>query len=254
MGAADRISRPEEATGGLDDARRAGVHWHCVRPSSQESPMKLYYNPLSTYSQKALIAFHEKGIPFERELVDFNAPESRAAFEAVYPIGKVPFLKASDDWNVPESTSIIEFLEDKFPSTPHLIPADREAARAVRFHDRMGDLYLNDPVAELLFQKLGFRPVNEDAAARARKHLAASYAYLDNRLASKQWLCDQFSMADCAAIPPLFYAQFVAPFDDRPSLSAYWKRAQHRASYTTVMREFVPIWEGMMNQGAAAKK
>jgi glutathione S-transferase len=215
--------------------------------------MKLYYNPLSTYSQKALIAFHEKGIPFERELVDFNSPESRAAFEAVYPIGKVPFLKAADDRGVPESTSIIEYLEDKFPQAPHLIPADREAARAVRLHDRMADLYLNDPIAELLFQKLGFRPVIDGAAARARKHLAATYSYLDDRLASKQWLCDEFSMADCAAIPPLFYAAFVAPFTDRPSLSAYWKRAQHRGSYAAVMREFVPIWEGMMSQGTSRK-
>lgn len=212
--------------------------------------MKLFYNPVSTYSQKALIAFLEKGIPFERAIVDFTSPASRAAFETVYPIGKVPFLQASDDWSVPESTSIIEFLEDRFPDTPRLIPADREAARQVRFHDRMSDFYVNDAVAELLFQKIGFRSADEDRAAKARKHLGAAYAYLDNHLASREWLCGEFSMADCATIPPLFYAAFVAPIDDRPNLMAYWKRAQQRPSYAAVMREFVPVWEAMMSRAA----
>lgn len=215
--------------------------------------MKLYYNPLSTYSQKAMIAFNEKGIPFERSLVDMGDPAARAAFEQVYPIGKVPYLRASDEWSVPESTSIIEFLEDRFPSTPKLLPADREAARQVRFHDRMCDLYLNDPTAELLFQKIGFRKLDEEKAAKCRKHLAASYAYLDKKLGATEWLCGAFSMADCAAIPPLFYAQFAAPFGEHKNIMAYWQRAQARPSYAAVMKEFLPMWEGLMAQSGGPK-
>jgi glutathione S-transferase len=212
--------------------------------------MKLYYSPVSTYSQKALIALYEKGIDFEREIVDLGSPQGRAAFEAVYPIGKVPFLKASDDWSVPESTIIIEFLDDRFPDTSRLIPAEREAARQVRFMDRMGDLYVNDPVVELLFQKIGFRPADEKRASRARKHIDASYGWLDQRLAAQEWVSPTgFSMADCALIPPLFYAQLAAPFDDRPGLRRYWERACKRPSYARVMAEFVPVWEGMANAG-----
>jgi glutathione S-transferase len=212
--------------------------------------MKLYYNPLSTYSQKTLIAFYEKGVKFEPQLVNLMSPEGKAAYEKINPIGKVPFLKPSEDWQVPESTSIIEYLEDKFPGTPRLIPDEREAARQVRFMDRMSDLYYNEPVVELLFQKLGFRPQDEEKAARARKYVAITYGYWDKALASRTWLCGQnFSMADCAAIPPMHYAQVAAPFTDHPNVVAYWARAQERPSYQKVRAEFEPIWKTLAPKG-----
>ena len=216
--------------------------------------MKLYYNPLSTYSQKVMIAFNEKGIAYEPQLVDMMSAESRAAFEKVYPLGKVPFLKPSEDWQVPESTSIIEYLEDKFPNTPRLIPpSGGDAARQVRFMDRMADLYLNDPVGELLFQKLGFRTQDNDKAARARKHITFSFEHYDKRLAKQPWLCGEaFTMADCAAIPALYYAQTVMPFDAYPNIVAYWQRALKRPSVVKVKAEFEPIWQGMMSQRSAA--
>lgn len=210
--------------------------------------MKLYYSPLSTYSQKAMIAFNEKGIAYEPQLVDLFTPEGREAFVQISPLGKVPFFKPSEDWSVPESTSIIEYLEDKFPDTPRLIPpAGGDAARLVRFYDRMADLYINEPITELLFQKIGFRPKDEAKEAKMRKLATLSFENCDQLLADRTWLAgDSFSMADCATIPPLFYARVALPFDGYPNLAAYWERAQQRPSYAKVKAEFEPIWNGMM--------
>jgi glutathione S-transferase len=212
--------------------------------------MKLYYNPLSTYSQKAMIAFNEKGIDYAGQVVNLTSPEGRAAYEQVYPLGRVPFLQASDDHHVPESTSIIEYLEDKFPDSAHLIPkGGGDAARQVRFMDRMADLYFNDPITELLFQQLGFRTRDEAKAARAHKFVAVTYAQWDKRLASQKWMCgEDFSMADCASIPALFYAQSAAPFASHPHIVAYWQRALQRPSYVKVKAEFEPIWNAMLAQ------
>jgi glutathione S-transferase len=209
--------------------------------------MKLYYAAVSTYSQKALIALYEKGVPFEAVPVNLASAEARAEYEKVYPLGKVPFLVADDGWSVPESTIICEYLDDRFPDRPRLIPDGREAARQVRFMDRMCDLYVNEPVVELLFQKVGFRAADETRAARARKQVGVAFGYLEQRLSQTgAWLCgDAFSMADCALIPPLFYAQVSAPFTDRPALQAYWQRAQGRPSYQRVLAEFKPIWDAM---------
>jgi len=208
--------------------------------------MKLYYNPLSTYSQKAMIAFNEKGIKYEPNLVNLMTPEGKAAYEKINPLGKVPFLKPSEDWQVPESTSIIEYLEDKFPNTPRLIPEEREAARQVRFMDRMTDLYYNDAVVELLFQKIGFRPKDEEKAAKAKKYVAITYGHWDKALANRTWLCGaNFSMADCAAIPVMYYAKVAAPFDQFANVAAYWKRAVERPSYAKVKAEFEPIWKDL---------
>jgi len=216
--------------------------------------MNLYYNPLSTYCQKVMIAFNEKGIAYEPHIVDLMSAEGRAAFEKIYPFGKVPFFKPSEDWQVPESTSIIEYLEDKFPNTPRLIPAGGgDAARQVRFMDRMADFYLNDPVAELLFQKLGFRAQDNAKAARARKHVGTMFENFEKRLAKQPWLCgESFTMADCAAIPALCYAQTVMPFDAHSNIVAYWQRALKRPSYAKVKAEFEPIWQGLITQRSAA--
>ncbi len=216
--------------------------------------MQLYYNPLSTFSQKVMIAFNEKGVSYTPELVDLGSPEGRAAYEKIYPIGKVPFLKPTPEWHVPESTSIIEYLEDKFPNAPRLIPAGGgDEARQVRFMDRLADLYFDEPVVELLLQQIGIRPKNAGEEERARKYISITYSHWEQRLASRSWMCgEQFTMADCAAIPPLFYAQFVAPFDAHANILRYWQRAQQRPSYQKVRAEFEPIWQQRMAKQQAA--
>lgn len=216
--------------------------------------MKLYYNPLSTYSQKALIAFHEKNVSFEPVIVNLMTPEGRSAFEAIYPLGKIPLLVADDGHMVPESTIIIEYLEGKYPKQGmRLIPDGIDAARQVRFMDRMSDLYVNDPIVMLLFEKFGFRKHTESDLATATKQLRISFAHFDKRLANQEWLCgSEFTMADCAAIPALYYAHVCAPFSDYGNLVRYHQRAKLRPSYARVMAEFVPIWEGMLRAGKPA--
>jgi glutathione S-transferase len=214
--------------------------------------MKFYYNPLSTYAQKALIALYEKQVKFEPIVVNLMTPEGKAEYEKVYPIGKVPLLKPSDDHMIPESTIIIEYLDGHYPNGTRLIPAGTDEARKVRFMDRMADLYLNDPATTLMFQKFGFRQSSEDELARATKYVRLSYENFDKRLANQDWLCGEFSMADCAAIPSLFYCKGIAPFSDYRNIVSYYERAKQRPSYAKVMAEFVPIWESMQAQHAKA--
>jgi glutathione S-transferase len=213
--------------------------------------MKLFYNPLSTYSQKALIALYEKDVAFEPVMVNLMTQEGRDDYAKVNPIGKIPLLKPTEDHRIPESTIIIEYLEGHYAGT-RLIPEGVDAARQVRFMDRMSDLYLNDPSITLLFEKFGFRKHSEEELAKASKYLRISFEGLDKRLDGQDWLCGEFSMADCAAIPPLFYCQAIASFADYPNLVRYYERARQRPSYARVMAEFVPIWEGMLAQGAKA--
>ena len=216
--------------------------------------MKLYYSPLSTFSHKAMLAFHEKGVAFTPELVDLGSQDARAAYEKINPTGKVPFLLMDNGWHVPESTSIIEYLEEEFPNTPRLIPATGAGtARQVRFMDRMADLYFNEPIIELLLQRIGLRAEDSARADRARNYVQMAYGFWNTRLATQPWLCGSaFTMADCAAIPALFYAQIVAPFAGHPNVAAYWQRAQERPSYKRIRAEFEPIWNARMAQQRVA--
>ncbi len=215
--------------------------------------MELYYHPLSTYSQKVLIAMHEKGIPFVPKVVDLMDARDRETYEAVYPIGKIPFLMPEEGEGIPESTAIIEYLDDRYPEKHRLIPAgNNDAARRVRLADRMCDLYLNNSLCDLFSIKNGWTAKDEKTEAQARQRALTMYTKLNDRL-TRSWICgDDFTLADCAAIPVLFFASDVLPFTAFPRLASYAERAKQRPSYVSVMAEFIPIWDHVKAERAKA--
>ncbi len=207
--------------------------------------LKLYYNVASTYSQKALLAFFEKGVPFTAAVVSMQDPVARAEYKKLYPVGKIPLL-TGDDVFIPESSIIIEYLENEFPdSGTTLIPHDKTAARRVRFKDRVTDLYLNDPVASIFFD--GLKPPearNAEAVAKARETIGLTYGYMESALAKNPDAGGaDFNMSDCAAFAPLFYAQRLHPFHDYPNIVAYFGRLMARPSVQRLMPELLPALE-----------
>lgn len=212
--------------------------------------MKLYYFPLSTYSQKVTMALEEKNAKAEMILVNLFDPNERETYRETYPLGKIPLLVLDDGHLIPESSIIIEYLDQKIASGARLIPADPDAARKTRFKDRMMDLYVADPVTLLLFQS--WKPAHERDAERmerARFHLDTLYRFMDHKLASQSYLVgDAFSMADCAAAAALFYAPKVAPFGDYPNVVSYWERLTARPSHQAVAAAAAPHLEAMANR------
>jgi glutathione S-transferase len=166
--------------------------------------MKLYYFPLSPFSQKALIALEEKGAQYETERVDLVDRTSRAEYEKLNPIGKVPFLRdEARDWKVPESSIIIEYVDRHCAGGTQLVPSDPDQARQARFYDRLFDLYITEPALKIFFD--GRRPADKRdplGVEQAEKRLDKTYALLDGHMAKRQWvLGDAFSMGDIAAAP-----------------------------------------------------
>ncbi len=211
--------------------------------------MKLYFHPLSTYSQKALIALYEKNATFEKEIVDLLSPDAVLAWKKVYPLGKIPVLVDGNNF-VPESSIIVEYLETAFPNVARLVSSDPEIARKTRFFDRTSDLYLNDPVVTIL--RDGFAPEGQkspDAVAKARATLDITYRHLDQHLATRTWLAGEaFSMADCAAAPALGYARQVHPFTAYPNLLAYANRVAERPSVRRAAEEAQPYLAKIMQK------
>ena len=208
--------------------------------------MKLYYFPLSTYSQKTLMAFHETGIEFEPMIVNMLDPDENAEYRKIYPLGKVPLLILDDGHVIPESSIIIEYL-DGISESVKLIPEDPDQARKTRFLDRMYDNYLNNSVLAKFFELR--KPDDErsqQVIEQADEKINIMYGYMEKNLANSKWNHgDMFSMADCAAIPSLHYACKVAPFDEYPGITAYWVRAKQRASYQKVLEHAAPYLKAM---------
>ena len=205
---------------------------------------------MSPYSQKVLIAFYEKGIEFEPEIVQLMDPEKRAEYRDVYPMGKVPMLKDGDHM-VPESSIIIEYIDHL--AEPRLIKGDADQTRRIRFKDRMFDLYLNEAVVTLLFQDM--KPEEQRDAERiesAWHRINTMYMFMESEFGNQDYANgDEFLLADCAAAPALFYAQKLAPFNEHKNVVAYWERLKSRPSIKRCIEDAMPYVEAMAKQNAA---
>src|SRR5687768_11284239 len=117
--------------------------------------LRLYFHPFASFCQKVLIALYEKDVPFEGEIVDLGDPASRAAFEKVWPIAKFPVLvDEARGLTVPESSSIIAYLDRRHRGPARLIPDDPEAALHVAILDRVFDSYVHAPMQKVVGDRL----------------------------------------------------------------------------------------------------
>jgi glutathione S-transferase len=211
--------------------------------------MKLYFHPLSSYSQKVLVALYEKGVAFTPEVVDMMSPAAKAEYRKLHPIGKVPLLVTDAGRSITESSIIIDWLDDEFASSgTRLIPERKDQAREARFFDRIFDIYVNDPMATIFFDGRKPPELQEPiAVANAKTTLDTVYAQYDEHFAKRTWaIGDAFTIADCSAAPALGYARMVHPFDKFKHLSAYAGRLSERPSFARVLTEAQP-WFAKFN-------
>ena len=202
--------------------------------------MKLYAHPFSSYCWKALIAFHENAVPFEYRMLE--EPGAMDELTALWPLKRFPVL-VDGDRTVMEATSIIEYLAVHRPGPVALIPADPEAALEVRMMDRVFDNYVMTPQGRIVFNAI--RPEDDrdpSGEAEARRMLDDIYVWLNDRMAGREWATEYgFSLADCAAAPSLFYADWTHPIEPGfATLRAYRERLLARPSFKRAVDEARP--------------
>jgi len=205
----------------------------------------LYLHPLSSYCHKALIAFYENAIAFTPEVVNLGDPASRDNFKKVWPMAKFPVLR-DDSRNqvIPESTSIIEYLDRHYPGPVKLLPNDDDdLAAQVRATDRFYDLHVHNNMQQIVGDKLrpadGHDPIG---LKEAKERLGVALGIAEEQMATRKWACgDVFSMADCAAGPPLFFINKMMPLGKH--LKNYLERLTQRPSYARALREAEPFMQ-----------
>ncbi|TFF18357.1 glutathione S-transferase family protein [Jiella endophytica] len=195
--------------------------------------LELFAHPFSSYCQKALTALYENDTPFRLRMLSPENPDNFAELLGHWPFGKFPVL-VDDGRPVIEASVIVEYLDVHHPGPARLVPADPEAALKVRFWDRFFDNYVATPQNKFVDDAL--RPADSRdplGVERAGAMLDKAYGYLERHMAGRQWAVgENFSLADCAAAPQLFYADWTHPIGDRfPAVTAYRERLNARASF-----------------------
>jgi glutathione S-transferase len=207
------------------------------------SDLKLYGHPFSSYTQKVLIALYENDTPFEPLTVAPENPQVTADWSRLWPLRKFPVL-VDRGRTVAESSIIIEHLQIEHGGPVRFIPGDPRAALDVRFLDRFFDNHVMTPMQSAVGAALqgGEERIREARASAAGK-LDLAYAWLDQHLPQQgPWAAgEHFGLADCAAAPSLFYADWVYPIDRRyRRLRAYRARLLARPSFARAVDEARP--------------
>ncbi|WP_313562543.1 glutathione S-transferase family protein [Diaphorobacter nitroreducens] len=204
--------------------------------------LTLYGHPFSSYTQKALIALYENHVPFEFRCIDAEHPHNAQEWLRRWPMAKFPLL-VDGDRAIRETSIIIEYLQLTHPGPIRLLPTDPMAALEVRFLDRFFDLHVMSPVQGAVIAALtGDAGQREYFHTRAQELLERAYAWLEAHLADKKWAAGTtFSLADCAAGPALFYADWAHPISlSLPHVRAYRARLLDRPSFARAVREARP--------------
>jgi len=209
--------------------------------------LTLHFHPLSSFCHKALIALYENGTPFTPNIVNLMDEGERAALRKLWPIGKFPVLRdEARGETVPESTVIIEYLDQHYPGETRFIPAGGEQMRETRLRERFLDLYLHLPMQKIVGDRL--RPEGKKdphGVEEARTMADTALGMIEQEMATRRWaMGDAFTIADCAAAPPLFYLDKIKPLAPKhPSAAAYLERLKQRPPYARVLQEAEPYMQ-----------
>jgi glutathione S-transferase len=204
--------------------------------------LELLAHPFSSYSQKVLIALYENETPFTFRMLDADHPDNGAALMLYWPIGKFPVLLDAGRVII-ESSIIIEYLAQNYPGQVALVPDETTALLEARLLDRIFDTYVMASMQAFVNDALRPNEAKHPASVNdARALLDKAYRWLDQRLDGRAWAAgDNFTLADCAAAPSLFYADWVHPIaSDLAALRGYRARLLERPSVQRAVDEARP--------------
>jgi glutathione S-transferase len=203
----------------------------------------LHLHPLSSYCHKVLTALYELDIPFTPRFLNLGDEAERSRFYALWPVGKMPLLVDEEAGvTLPESSIIVEYLNER--GAGNLLPKDPRDALDVRAQDRFFDNYVHSHMQKITADLLR-PPTSRDpyGVAEAMRKLETAYDIVEARMAGRVWASGaEFSLADCAAAPALFYSNWRLAFGDRPNLTAYLERLKARPSYARALEEAAPYF------------
>jgi len=201
--------------------------------------LQLFGHPFSSYTWKVLIPLYADGTEFEFRQVPENE-ENYAELKRIWPQGKFPLL-LDGGRPVIETTPIIEHLQAHHPGPNVWIP-DGDVGRRVRFLDRFFDLYIQGNMQPAVNHALRPEGMGDAyGAEQGRKNLRIAYDWIEDELGEPWAAGESFTLADCAAAPALFYADWVEEIGpERPKLAAYRARLLRHPVVARVVDEARP--------------
>lgn len=203
--------------------------------------MKLYSLQASPFAARCRMLIYARNLPIE--ITDPPGGLKSESYEAINPLRKVPALDTGGGV-IPESDTIMEYLEDHFPDAPMRPDTALQRSKA-RLLARIADLYIMEPMFPLFMQMRSATP-DREAMTRQLDKIDWGLRTLDWYLDGKHGYAvgDRLSTADCALVPTLVYVTTILPragkekpLNFRDKLGAYWEAIQKDPHAARVIEE-----------------
>lgn len=202
----------------------------------------LYGHPFASFVWKPLIALYERDVTFTFRIVDPDHPENQTRVAELSPTGQFPAL-IDGDRAIVQSNSVIEYLDLFYGDAAPMVPGNPREALEARMMTDVFDDYVQAPMQRIVGDALRAQDAKDTrGVADAHAMLDRCYLWLERRLQGREWaIGDRFTIADCAAAPALFYADWVHPIpNDHARLAGYRAHLLARPSVARVVNEARP--------------
>jgi glutathione S-transferase len=171
--------------------------------------MKLYSVDLSPFAARVRTAIYARGLDIEIIAPPAEGTKS-PEYLALNPLGRVPVLVLDNGTSLPESETIVEYLEDAVAKSP-LRPASPETSARARLVARVAELYLWPHVAAL-FPQIDPKTRNQVVVDEAVGKIGEGLTHVNVFLGDGPFAVGEaFSTADCWLIPVLFFVGVAGP-------------------------------------------
>ncbi len=215
----------------------------------------VYEHPLSPYAQKVKIALREKGVPFDLALPGgLGAGGAAGDFVRANPRAEVPVL-IDGEAEIFDSTIILEYIEDRWP-TPALLPPTPAARARVRMIEEVMDTHFEAitwGLGEIGWFKRATGDLADTLRAAAAQQIQGYFAWLDGKLDPDEWFNGEtFGWGDLSVVP---YVAGAMSMGNRPAegsaLSAWFSRAMKRPAVSQTVGEAMAFDRGSSNVAEA---
>jgi glutathione S-transferase len=223
--------------------------------------LKIYGALLSPFVRKVRVVLAEKQLQYE--LVPTNPFEKSPDFLKRSPLGRIPALEDEQGRTLADSTVIVEYLEERFPSLA-LFPKDPYERARVRWFDEYADGGMGPSLTgKIFFQrvisaKLMRKAPDEAVIAGAIAELPNYFAYLEKELGTNDYLvANTFTLADISVACQFINLRHAGVEIDAgkyPSLAAWFARLTSRPSMKVLIEQDQGFLAKLEDRGDKGRK
>lgn len=215
--------------------------------------MDLFFSPLAC-SMASRIAFAEAGATVNLIEVDPNTKRVLATgedYRAINPLGYVPALRLDDGTVLIENPAVLQYIADAFPDAK-LAPPESDTLARARLRQ-----WLNFVGSELhigLMTPLLGRETPPEVKAWVVKKYISRFAWLDDKLAGREFLLENVSVADFYLATVLNWTQATPEIQlaSYPNVKAYLDRMRARPSMAAALATEIPLFRAEIARRKAA--